>query len=339
METSDCRPVALVDEASGRPVTGVEDLAVDPASGLVLLSAYDRQADRGTPGRADSAGLFAFDPAAGAQDSRIAVRDLSRDFKRTDRLFPHGIDLWPGTEGRLFVVNRRYESGAGPAIPVTVELFDWDGARLAHRQTIADTRLCPANDLVALGPEALLVTGDRGACGGIGLVAEDVLGFAGGHVLHWDGDVLRRAADGIAFANGIAVRGERTYVAATRGSAIHIYRTADLTDPDEGPAAPVGTIALPAGPDNLSWDRQGRLLAAAHPDLFALFLYRGRWLGTDAAPSRVLRIDVAAGEPVAYAFASEGEGLSGATAAVEAAGRLIIAGAHGDRLLICESRP
>jgi hypothetical protein len=339
VETSDCRPVALVDAASGRPVTGVEDLAVDPASGLVLLSAYDRQADPGTPGRAGSAGLYAFDPAAGAQGGRIAVRDLSRDFKRTDPLFPHGIDLLPGTEGRLFVVNRRYESGADPAIPVTVELFDWDGARLAHRQTLADPRLCRANDLVALGPEALLVTGDRGACGGIGLLAEDVLGLSGGHVLHWDGDVLRRAADGIAFANGIAVRGDRTYVAATRGTAIHIYRTADLSDADAGPAEPVGTIALPAGPDNLSWDREGRLLAAAHPDLFALFLFRGRWLGTETAPSRVLRIGVEAGEPLAYAVATEGESLSGATAAVETAGRLLIAGAHGDRMLICTERP
>lgn len=328
-----------VDAETGRAVIGVEDLAVDPASGLVILSAYDRQANPGTPGRADSAGLYALDPAAAPQDGRIAVHDLSRDFKRTGPFFPHGIALHAGPDARLFVVNRRYESGGDPAVPVTVEIFGWDGARLAHRRTLADDRLCRANDLIALGPEALLVTGDRGACGGIGLLAEDVLGLAGGHVLHWDGARLRRAAEGLAFANGIAVRDDRTYVAATRGSAIHIYQTADLTNSDEGPATPLGTIDLPAGPDNLSWDRQGRLLAAAHPDLFALFLYRGRWLGTDAAPSRVLRIDVAAGEPVAYAYASDGEGLSGATAAVEAAGRLIVAGAHSDVILACESRP
>lgn len=336
-EALDCRAARLVDGGRGLIVTGAEDLVVDPASGVVLVSAYNRQAGPDAPGRAEAAGLYALDAGAMTTEGTLAVRPLALAFKAERPLFPHGISLWSGADGGLlYAVNRIYESGEGAIQPVAIEVFDWDGSDLSYRDTLADPLLCRANDLIALESDSVLITADRGACDGFGILVENMFGLAGGHVLHWDGRSLRRVAEGLGFANGIAVRGDRTYVAATRDAAIHVFETAALIGPQIGGLAkPIARIDLPAGPDNLSWDQDGHLLAAAHPDLFGLFLYRERWFGTDSAPSRVLRIDTNAGQPIAQPYRSDGPPLSAATSAVEVDGRLIIAGGHTDTILIC----
>ena len=46
----------------------------------------------------------------------------------------------------------------------------------------------------------------------------------------------------------------------------------------------------PGGPDNLTWDGLGGLIAAVHPSLFLLAAYRYGY--HDTAPSRIMRVDL-----------------------------------------------
>jgi hypothetical protein len=337
----DCRRVALVDEATGRPVGGVEDLAVDEGRGAIYLSAYDRRWQANGGETRPSGGIYRLDlgeipedPAAGRP---VAVANLTAGFAATAPFYPHGIDLLPATEGgaMLAAINRRGEARAGLAADTTIELFALDGAGLAHRRTIADPAFCRANDLLMLGPDRLLITVDQASCDAWLAWLERISAYPGGHVLLWQAGEAHRGAGGIAFANGIGRAGEQVAVAATRGHRLQIFALADLVGAAETgrQARPLRSVALPGGPDNLNRGSDGRLHAALLPDLFRHFLMQQGL--ADTAPSRIVRFDGALQAPPALVFEAEAPPLSGITAAVALGGRLIAGAAWDDGLMVC----
>ncbi len=127
--------------------------------------------------------------------------------------------------------------------------------------------------------------------------------------------------------------GDPIYVADTRKSEIAVYAAETLHS--ETGAAPAAILPLPAGPDNLKWAPDGRLISAVHPSLLRLGLYIKRWLGVTSAPSRVLAISPDDATSQVLFDDPEGELISAATAAAVHAGWLLIGSAFDRGLVVC----
>ena len=297
----DCRKLALTDRDTGRPVTGIEDLALAPDGQTLIVSAHDRLSTR-------SGGIYRIYLQDIVEDA-IAVRSLIAPDSLPGGLRPHGIAL--SKDGRHLAVINRLSTER-----VTIELVrltsGW--AELAGR--IEHPSLCTANDLIierTTGPAEVLVTLDRAACG---FSLADMLPAATGRVARFPFSDAgpQIVATGLSFPNGILP----DLVAETRANRI------------TGPGG-VG-LTLPGGPDNLNRDGEG-ITAALHPSMIRLALYRYGLIWF--APSRIVRvrpghpgIDVLYDDP-------EGDLFSAATSAV-LVGDLLIAGSVRDSgLLVC----
>jgi hypothetical protein len=338
-EAEDCRRVDLIDRLTDDFVSGVEDIVIDTRNEIAIVSAHDRwaleDAMAADSERLPQGGLYALAVDwTGAPPERLLVDDLSAAFKSDRDFRPQGLALLDqGTGRRLFVVNQRYirdepDGGAWRRSP-TIEVFDLTGGALDLRRTLEHPLICNPNAVAALGPDTLLVTNDRGACSGLGAWLEDVLPLDRANLVRLafaDDPVqepqARRVATGLRFANGVAVAhpsGDPIYVADTRKSEIAVYAAETLHS--ETGAAPAAILPLPAGPDNLKWAPDGRLISAVHPSLLRLGLYIKRWLGVTT--SQVLFDD------------PEGELISAATAAAVHAGWLLIGSAFDRGLVVC----
>ncbi|EWY42349.1 hypothetical protein N825_19380 [Skermanella stibiiresistens SB22] len=307
-----CEPVTLIDDATGRTVVGAEDMALDPGTGLVVVSAYDRLAD-GDPG----GGLRVIDLAT-LEPGSLKVRDLAAGTVRR----PHGIDLFEAR--RLFVIDRR----DGGAEDTVVRIMGMDGGRT---RTVEDPLLCRANDIAGLDGDRFLFTADHGSCGGVGVAIENVFGLERGFVGYFDGSRVRAVAPGLDFPNGIVVdpeRGEVT-IALTRGRSLRVFALDELI----AGKPPRRTIPLDGAPDNLSRDQGGGVLVAIHPSLWRLALYRYGLPGSDRAPSRVEEISRDGDRR--RVFEDDGTRLSAATVAVRWRGRMLIGSVRGDHVSLC----
>ena len=357
---SACRKVVVTDATSGRTLRGIEDIAVDAAANIAYLSADDRWAVE--EGAAHFEGvlpqggihMLPLDDASLSAD-RIEVADLTTQFKTEHALHPHGIDLVSDAEGRkvLYVINRRYErlksergSGGGGGgqweIVPTVEVFDvGESGALHHRRTVRDRAFCRANGIAGLGRARFLVSNDGIACGRWGRRLEQTLGLKKGNVVLAELDdatgssAVTRVAEGIGFANGLAVDAEHVYVAATRDQALLVYRIDGFSN-TSALKGPEHIIAVDGGPDNLSWGREHALLVAVHPSLLRLAAYRYQWMSlVDTAPTRIIGVDVRDGSQRTLYASDAGEPLSAATIAV-AHGNVLIAGSVTDEgLMLC----
>ncbi len=349
-EAESCRRVDLIERLTGDSISGVEDIEIDTINGIAIASAYDRWALEDALA-ADSeslpqGGLYAL--AADwnqAPPERILVEDLSAAFKSDRDFRPQGLALLDqGTGRRLFVVNQRYErdGGAWRRSP-TIEVFDVGANVLDHRRTLEHPLICDPNAVAAQGPDTLLVTNDHGACGRLGAWLEDLLPLDRANLVQLtfaddpaQAPQARRVASELRFANGVAVAQAdegQVYLADTRKNEISVFSAADLQSETDGP--PAAIFPLPAGPDNLRWAPDGRLITAVHPSLLRLGLYIKRWLGVTSAPSRVLAISPGDGTSQVLFDDPEGELISAATAAAFHAGWLLNGSAFDRGLVIC----
>ncbi len=338
------------DADTGGQVSGIEDLAVDTATGTVFLSAYDRRAVarqlKEGGARLAQGGLYALPLSGIGEEAEVAARRVRRVAAGAADFHPHGIGLWAGRPRTLFVIDRVYErAGDGWRLSPRVEIGRLDAAsrRLSPagpHGVVADPALCAPNDVVALDENRFLVTDDHGSCGGAGRLLEDALGLARSSVHYYDGSRLRRVIEGIDFANGVAIgppgAPEWLYVAATRGRGLLVYRLADVLHAARPLRTPLAVLPVGAGLDNLAWGDDGRLYAARHASLLRYALFRRGWTGR--SPSRVVRWSTHEVTPAAQlVYAADGALVSGLTVATFARGRLLAAGAFADRLLVCRS--
>ncbi|TVR98221.1 MAG: hypothetical protein EA406_07520 [Rhodospirillales bacterium] len=350
---SDCRRLLLTDSVTGRPIAGVQDLAVDREAGIAWLPAQDRwQVEAAARTGADDlpeGGLYwlALD-ASSLTGGQATVVDAARAFKADRPFHPHGIDLFVGDDGRrtLFVVNRRYVRDGGDGrrprwvMDPSIEVFDVHGTALHHRLTVEGPLVCQANGIVGVASDRFYVSNDTGACSARGRWLELVAGLDRASVVRVvleggeDGPRITTVAEGIRFANGLAVNDEHLYVAATRANAILVFRRDRL---QEAPAeAPDAVFRLGTGPDNLMWDGAGGLLAASHPSLFRLALYRYRWWPGAIAPSHVVRVDPRDGSvQQIYRSREQPPLLSAATVAAVYDDRLIMGSVTDTGLAVC----
>ncbi|MBA4782410.1 MAG: hypothetical protein H2045_04240 [Rhizobiales bacterium] len=335
---SDCHRLALTDQATGGVITGIEDIVVLPGGDL-LLSAYDRRADTGG-GVPPEGGLYRLSPSLLGEREAL-VEPLLRALP--GGLRPHGIDALARPDGSLRVafVNRGYDAD-GMAEPALVRFTLEDGV-VGALDILEDERFCRANDLTFFtgsnGLPALAVTLDRHYCAGFYSTLEMITGREEAAVVITDAFDHAELAENLAFANGIVIsnpdrplgKDNPLVVAETRANRLSMI-------PETDPSA---RIELPGSPDNLTFVRSGfgedgntdAVLAALHPSLMRLALYRYGFPGFDTSASRIVRI--ADGKVELLFNDPTGAVYSAASVAVLSGLRLVL-GSVGERgLLVC----
>ena len=339
-----CRPLVLEISGTGEVVVGAEDITIDQTKGIAYISGYDRfaverEADKGTV--VTEGGIYALDmrrqdwPDAG----RVRVADLTAEFGRDRQIRPHGISLFTDAAGRqsLFAVNRPYD---GDTVKPVVEMFDVRDGALQHRATVSDAAICSPNDVAALDHDRFFVTNDHGACAGFSRLWEDLWGLRRSYVVYYDGKSARRVAEGIAYANGIAIGppGEangRLFVSGVRDEAVLIFEIAQLLTADAPVRAPLKRIDFGTGVDNLEWAPTGGLLVGAHSSLWSFFRYRQRW--SETSPSQILHASPSG--RVAEIFGSDGGDLSASSVAAIHEGVMLIGSVFEPHILACRLGP
>ena len=303
---AECRRVTVLDDVTGDVIVGAEDLVLANSENELLLTAHDRRDSAQPSGGLYSISLFTLE----AGDQTITASRIYGQGDGEETAFrPHGLAL--SSDGsRLALVNRPASGRA------EVLIGPFDGENWAPDQRLRGERLCRANDLAFASDDGAIldITLDRADCEPS---MRDLLpGAATGRLTRFDGRSLTDTASGYAFPNGI-IDG---YVAETR--AMRVIR------PDGPP------LRMPGGPDNLSVDDAGWLVAALHPKLIHLWLYRSGW--NDKAPSRIIRVDPQDGEMRVLYDDVHGTLFSGATSAIYGDGLLVAGSAYDEGLLVCQ---
>lgn len=306
--------------AACTPVTGIpgpEDIQVDERSQRAFISSLDRREDGGR------GAIHVFD--LGDPLASSGFRDRTGGAPEAFR--PLGLDYYEdGEVRRLFVVNE-----AGPS----VEVFDVsENGDLVHLETFAERRLTSPNNIAAAGPRRFYVTNDVRP-GRDSRVSDlhFLLRHGLGDVYFVDGAVWRHVAEGLRFANGVALSpdGGKLYVAETSGNAVRVYDR----DKASGALTPNGTIKLKAAPDNINVDASGDVWVGALPK--PLTVPRLKKKASAKAPSEVFRIS-GDGSPETV-YRDDGEEISAATVAARARNKLLIGALYEQKFLLCDLPP
>lgn len=294
-----CRMVRVVDEATGAPVVGAEDIALsDPAANdpaTLWISAYDRLADE--PG-----GVYrlALDALAEADP---AVRPVLGDVR------PHGLAASGASAARF--ISRKPDGAAVVELVVVTP-----GGVVREVETDVP---CGANDLVAVR-ETVTYTVDREVCKGA--IRERLFAARAGRVERTAGPdrpAGRTLASGLRLPNGIA---------GWRGD----IWVAEMLEKRLVLLGGERTIALPGAPDNLNSSDEG-IVAALQPSLWRFGLYRYGY--AKRAPTRIVLVDPETDEVELLFEDPNGRLLPGATAAVLKDGLMVASSVRGTALLVC----
>lgn len=306
-----CSPVA--------GVAGPEDIEPAPSLGRAFVSSLDRRA--GPLARGSIFAVLIDDPLD-SENWRDRTAGVPEDFR------PLGLNFYDdGDVRRLFVVNEATNS---------VEIFDVSAAGdLTHLETVSERRLSSPNDVIAAGPRSFYVTNDVEPGRGSLLGKFQFLSrAASGKIYYYDGVSMSVAADGLKFANGIAMNARKTrlYAAETAGQSLRIYDR----DPESGALSLASVEPLPAAPDNLNVAWDGSVWIGAQPKPLSVPMVERD--PTLRAPSLVIRFVDQEGvaSPMTEVFSDKGDAISTATVAAIAGSRLLIGSLLDDKYLICD---
>lgn len=331
-----CRRVAVLDGETGAPLRGAEDMALDAARGLLIISAYDRRAveKAARQGKAEppDGGVYVvpLSELFASADASIRATSLIDPETIEGGLRPHGVG-YDAESGTLAFVNRAYDDRDGKwRMTPRLERVTLDGERLAEAAPAnvkSGVLSCAAND-VLLTEQKVFTSFDHGACGWRGGLEQVFNLKRSGLALDGVGPVYAKAG----FANGLTLTTDGAIVmAATRENAL-IFFTAQSGGVEED-----RRMRIPGGPDNLTLSHDGGVVAAAHPSMLRLAL--NRKLGVGRAPSRIVKADPETGATTLLFDDPSGRLFSAATVAIEAAmetGAGLVAGSVTDEgVLVC----
>lgn len=296
------------------PLAGAEDITADYESNIMIISAFDRSADK--RGESPTGGLYIVD----------LLEQPFKPVRLSDGLgsgfHPHGISLYKLDSGKyqLLVVN--HQNGKQ-----TIEQFELNlPNELVHERTYDDPSIVSPNDIIALDADRFYFTNDHKNTEGLALIAENYLGLALSNTLFFDGSGFREVAGAIQYANGITISPDRKdlYVAAPRGFKILKYEILE-----EGYLGEPETIPAKTGVDNMEWDEDGNLWIGCHPDLLTFSSYAG--LKRSISPSEVLKIQ---GDKIETVYMNDGKEVSASTVAVPYKEYLFIGTVMDNKLLV-----
>lgn len=313
---------------------GAEDIVVDPRTGTAYISARDWHND--APGALYTLACDARE----AHPLEIPPQSMPHGF------YPHGIDLVAdGDEAILMVVNHvegRDASGKeAQGLPEeSVEMI-----RLRNGKVVGMERhtegLHAANDLVALGPRSFIATNPAV---GVPVALATLFGLKMGTLQHVDrdrGGPAMTIAEDLPFPNGIARGRDGRIIVATMGDGgVRDYQW----DPNDRRLHGERRTSTGFGTDNLTVAVEGGaevVWVAGHPD-FVRFLW-DTIAKTATAPSRIARMDMAAGRGTLILDETSGGTATSSVAAVQSCPggprRLLIGSVYDDRVGIVENLP
>jgi arylesterase/paraoxonase len=258
------------------------------------------------------------------------VKKLPRSGEGTGLFFaPHGIDTFrTGKDSFLYVVNHGAEMNDADQ---SVLIYRMQGDMLEFVTQIKDELINSPNDLAVTDTGSFYVTNDHGSRGSLwevfwGLKKSKVVYCTLNSMTANTGAVCRTAAEGIAMANGILVRDNKVYVAATRESKVY-----EFTRGTDGTLVDKQLIAEVPGPDNLFWHEQA-LLTASHTANWKFFRHTSKQ--ENIAPSYVVSVNPKQKSATGLYFDTGAE-ISAASGAFVHNGKLYISQVFGDFVLEC----
>jgi len=306
-----CTPVA--------GIPGPEDIQIDASRRRAFISSLDRRA---APDQRGAIYAVSIDNPLASSSWRDRTMGAPAAFR------PLGISYYQdGEVQRLFVINEATNS---------VELYDvQENGDLAHAETLTERRLTSPNNIVAVGPRSFYLSNDveRGRDTAFGQL--HFLGRVGsGKIMYYSGQAWLLAAEGLRFANGLALSpdGRRLYAAETAGQPLLLFDRA----PETGVLTLAQTAPLGAAPDNLTIGDDGAVWIGALPKPLAVPAH-GRDPGTPA-PSLVLRYEEGA-SPLAglvEIYRNAGDEISASTVAAVLGRKLLIGSLWEDKFLLCD---
>ncbi|MBL7814145.1 MAG: SMP-30/gluconolactonase/LRE family protein [Saprospiraceae bacterium] len=237
-------------------LVGVEDITIDPTTGITFLSSEDRWAK--TIDKKPTKGTIY---TLNLNDSILTPLSKTSDFS-ADNFHPHGISLYQTSEGKklLFVINHLEPEGH------QIEIFEYKNDSLQHRETIKDPLLVSPNDIVAVSEHSFYVTNDHNEKLSKMRTAKDIAQIGTGNICYFDGQKMQKTGiEGLKYANGInkTADGAKIFVAETTAKRIRIFdrniTTGALTQEDE--------INTNTGVDNIEVDTEGSLWVGCHPQM------------------------------------------------------------------------
>ena len=338
---SQCRRAPLIDVATGAPIIGAEDIALDPDSSRLIISAYDRRAvEQAARQRAfllPEGGVYAVSLAdlMTADGRLVGATPLIAPNQASGGLRPHGVD-YDATLNEVVFVNRGYQkiNGRWHMTPRVERLsLSGEAPDVAEDAPIsAIDAPCSANDIVGAGKDTL-VTYDHSLCGWRAMI-EDVFNLKRSGIVRPDDSAL--LFKGLSYANGLARLSEHKYaIAATRENAI-VFVEERLGIMAKGEKLQESVrVELPGGPDNLTMSADGDIIAALHPSL--LWIGAHRKLGIERAPSRIVAIDPDNGKVSLLYEDLRGDQFSAATVGVRTGNMLIAGSVSEPGLLVCQT--
>jgi arylesterase/paraoxonase len=302
-------------------ITGAEDLTIDQETGLAFLSSDDRRSNRA--GKFVQGAIYTLDLKQTSPLPQRIPGDLPRDFH------PHGISLFKTTDGRklLFVINH----SKGKQL---VEIFEFDGKKLLHLESIKHSLITSPNDILAVGKRSFYISNDHGYPRGFQRMAEEYLRLPLANVIYFDGQKASVAADGIVYANGINMStDEQTlFVSSTIGQKILVYKrdafSGRLTEEDE--------IPCQTGVDNIEKDGQGNLWVGCHPQMLA-FVAHAKDVNKRSS-SQVLKISYAGKKKyqLEEIYMNDGNPISGSSVGAVYGNQMLVGAVFDSKVLLAK---
>ncbi len=319
------KSVGVCRSISGGGIAGIEDLAIDPETRVAYLSGYDRWAMmRGERVRGAIWTYALDDPDAVPVDVTGAA--LANGFH------PHGISLYRGPDGKKVLLVINHFGGRH-----TVEIFDVEGAGLAHRMTIEGEGMVSPNDLVGTGPRSFYVTNDHLYPTGFMRTMEDFLWLRVSNVLHFDGTSWKTVINGVGGANGInmSADGRSLYVSAMSERAVRILDR----DPATNAVTPRTVVEVPGYADNIDVEADGSLLLGLHTKVLAFLGHAAD--ETRKSPSHIMRLtsDGKGGFAPQTIHYSDGTDISAASVGASVPGRLLVGAVFDRKIMDCVTAP
>ncbi len=309
---------------------GSEDLNIDAINRVAFVSALNARA--------------AFESFESGDDSAVANGDIwLLDLADPDsqpvalnvdigsRFFPHGIDLLHLPDGgrELYVVNHPSRDDH-EIVVFTIE----PDHQLTLKQIVRYPELISPNDIKAIASDRFFVTNDHGYPQSSFMArVEEYLGMSWSSVSYYDGEQGSLVIEGLKSANGIELSADQNtlFVGEALGRSIKRFsRGANLSDWTFKERMDAGTAV-----DNLVWGEDGRLLAGAHPKIFA---FLGHAADPEAlSPSHVIAVDLTS-QPAAVEtiYMNDGAELSGSSVAAMLDGELLIGSVFEPHFLRCK---
>ncbi len=314
--SGDCRTVT--------GVTGGEDIDIDPVTGTVFISAYDRRAV--LAGEPINGALYRLDLSdTEAEPIPLWRGEGDGDFR------PHGISLYRTGDGkqRLFVINHPADGRQ------RVEIFDIVDGWLTHVESISDPLFVSPNDLTATGWRTFYLGNDVMSQNIAMKLVEMLLPLARSTVVYFDGEKASVAAEGLSFVNGTALShdGRQFFVTEMTGKNLRIYDRNSMT----GALTLTDTVGFNTFLDNVTADADDHLWIGAHPRLTD-FLHHGTDR-TVIAPAQIFKVTPVrnARSRVEEVYLNGGEQISAASVALKHNRQLVLGPVFDSKLLVCDA--